>query len=185
MKNDQITVLYGDDSCATFDAVSSIRFENSEGNGIITCSLDNLKRAITVYLRCFDEPPKKPKEDPVQQRLEALEKFQKYIERQMQACLKDLNGGMQPGDTISMDSRANQIERVLSEYPLMTLYKRQTAYRAEFFESNSKLIAEVSALQEKVKALEDQHREISPDAGKYICIDLGYPFKKIYVEKPK
>jgi len=41
------------------------------------------------------------------------------------------------------------------------------------------------ALEKKVKALEDQHREISPDAGKYICIDLGYPFKKIYVEKPK
>ena len=39
-------------------------------------------------------------------------------------------------------------------------------------------------LEKKVKALEDQHREITPDAEKYICIDLGYPFKKVYFEKP-
>ena len=39
-------------------------------------------------------------------------------------------------------------------------------------------------LEKKVKALEDQHREITPDDEKYICIDLGYPFKKVYFEKP-
>ena len=41
----------------------------------------------------------------------------------------------------------------------------------------------ITALEQKVKALEDQHREIGPDPEKFICIDLGYPWKKIYVLK--
>ena len=88
--------------------------------------------------------------------IEALEKFQKHIERQMQACLKDLNGGMQPGDTTSLDTRVSTIEKSISEYPLQTLSRRQVAYRAEALDSNAKLIAELAALQEKVKTIDDR-----------------------------
>ncbi len=41
------------------------------------------------------------------------------------------------------------------------------------------------SLEERIKALEDQHREIPPDPENYICIDLGHPFKKIYIKKPE
>ena len=78
----------------------------------------------------------------------------------------------EPGDKVSLDTRVSELERDLKDYPLKTIYGRQIEYRAENFESHSKLIAEIEALQKKVKALEDQHQETNP------------PFMRIYVEKP-
>ena len=43
-----------------------------------------------------------------------------------------------------------QHEQHLRDFPLKTLYERQIAYRAENFESNSKLIAEMAALRERL-----------------------------------
>ena len=98
-------------------------------------SLEDLMTSIKVFMGFYDYMPRpkpEPKEDfeswkiearafntclqailcEHKDKIEALEKFQKHIERQMQACLKDLNGGMQPGETVSLDSRVNQTQNL-------------------------------------------------------------------------
>ena len=80
----------------------------------------------------------------------------------------------------SVCQRLEALEKQIGAFPPRTLYERQVVYRAENLKSYSKLIAEIEALQKKVKALGDQHRE--PDLEKYECIDLGTG-GNIYVPK--
>ena len=48
-----------------------------------------------------------------------------------------------------------------------------------------KVLLDIANLQKKVKALEDQHQDPVFDPEKYICINLGGIYGKVWVPKPR
>jgi hypothetical protein len=126
-------------------------------------------------VKITDDSKEDPRHDSVYQRLEALEKFQKHIEQQMQACLKDLNGGMQPGDKKSIHSRVMELER--NKADALTLSGKAGDKIREDFRELAKLFCN---LENSVKALEDQNPE------KYVCVGFDSTYGRLYyMPKPE